>query len=71
MAARAGIEPASGLVEAVVRSITCEIAKTASAPLDAQLLPELCLLVGAWPKLPHEIRFSILALVRAAKEGSQ
>jgi len=71
MAARAAIEPASALVEAVIRSATCETAKRASAPLDAQLLRDLDLLVGAWPKLPREIRFSILALVRAAKDGSQ
>jgi len=71
MAARAGIEPASALVETVGGEATSRIAEKGRALLDAQGLVELGSLVAAWPKLPREIRFSILALVRAAEGESK
>lgn len=69
MAVRAGIEPASASSKAAIREATCEIEKDRCAPLDSQSLLELGYLVGAWLKLPREIRFAMLALARASKGG--
>lgn len=71
MAARAGIEPASAFLEVAAALLSSEIGHFAQAQHGAQIFRELAQVVQAWIKLPAEIRYSVLALVNAAKGGQQ
>jgi len=69
MAARAGIEPATAFLQAAVEALSCENGVSHHAQRDAQKLGELAEIVNAWAKLPAEIQFAMLALVRAGKRS--
>jgi hypothetical protein len=69
MAARAGIEPAAAFLQAAIEASSCGSGTEGCAQRDAQKLGELAEVVNAWAKLPGEIRFSVVALVRAGKGG--
>lgn len=68
MAARAGIEPFIGFLEACAAALHSETAKTPDAQLRAQNLAELREMVEAWPKLSPELRAACLAMTRSAME---
>jgi hypothetical protein len=65
MAARAGIETASEILQAVLGVITCESEPEECAQHGAQKLGDLAEIMREWTKLSPEIKFSIMALVRA------
>jgi hypothetical protein len=67
MAARAGIEPAAAFLQAAIGALSCASQDKGCAQWDAQKCGELAEIVATWAKLPHEIRFSVMALVRAGK----
>lgn len=64
MAARAGIEPASVFLQAALAALGSESGDAANAQYSAQFLRELAEVASAWAKLPPEIRFAVVALVR-------
>jgi len=67
MAARAGIEPASAFLQAVITALTSESVSDAGAQKRAQDLCELSEVLGTWWSIAPEIRAAILTMVRAAK----
>lgn len=66
MAARAGIEPFIGFLEACADALRSETVKTPDVQLRAQNLAELRKVVEAWPKLSAELRAACLAVTSAA-----
>jgi hypothetical protein len=67
MAARAGIEPVVGFLQACVTAAVSEIAKSPDAHIGTQKLWELCEAVAAWSKLSPELRAAVLAVVRSTE----
>ena len=70
MAARAGIEPATGFLQAVITALTSGSDKKADAQYGAQKLPELTEVVAAWWSLAPEIRAAIVTMARTARKGT-
>jgi hypothetical protein len=62
MAARAGIEPVLGFLQACVEVAASEIAKSADVQIDTQKIEELRKVVEAWPKLSPGLRAAVLAV---------
>ena len=69
MAARAGSDPAAAFLQAAIEALSCGSGVGHDAQRDSQKLGDLAEVVNAWGKLPAEIRFSVVALVRAGKGG--
>jgi len=69
MAARAGIETAYKILEDLIKSTTYNSDEKTWAQHGAQKFGELREMIAAWPSLPSEIRFAIIALARSMKEG--
>jgi hypothetical protein len=67
MAARAGIEPATAFLQAAINALSCVSEDGGCAQWDAQKCGEFAEIIATWAKLPPEIRFSVMALVRAGK----
>lgn len=67
MAARAGIEPASDFLQAVVAALTSESVRNAGAQHGAQNLCELTEVLAAWWSVAPEIRAAILTMARTAR----
>jgi hypothetical protein len=65
MAARAGIETAYKVLQHVLGKDTCKSASKGGAQHGAQIERELAELAHKWNQLAPEIRYSIIALVRA------
>jgi hypothetical protein len=68
MAARAGIEPFVGFLEACAAAISSESAETAGAQLRAQELSGLAKIIVAWPNLSGEFRAAVLAMTQSASK---
>jgi hypothetical protein len=71
MAARAGIEPVVGFLQACVEAIASVSAHSLDTQIRTQRLNELLVIVEAWPKLSPELRTACLAVTRAADLGSK
>jgi len=69
MAARAGIEPATRLLQAALKLITCESGQSENAQIDAQKLGQLVQVVEAWSGLSLVLRAAVLAVVLSAEGG--
>ena len=69
LAARAGIEPASVVLEAAIAALRYETEKSTGAQHGAQISGALAEVVKIWPGLPAEIRAAVATLVRAAGKG--
>jgi len=66
MAARAGIEPVLGFLQACVEAATSEIAKFPDAQIRTQKIRNLTDVLAAWPMLAPELRAAVLALISSA-----
>lgn len=65
MAARVGIEPASVFLQAALSALGWESEDKAGAQHSAQILGELAVVAAGWGNLSPEMRFAVMALVRA------
>ena len=66
MAARAGIEPVLGFLQACVSAAASEIANSPDAHMGTQNLSELREMIETWPNVSRELRVALLAVTRAA-----
>jgi hypothetical protein len=66
LAARVGIEPYIGFIQACIQTMNSERAKALNSQLHAQGLSELGEVITAWPTLPRELRIACLAMTRSA-----
>ncbi len=64
MAARAGIEPVLGFLQACVETATSEITKSADAQTGTQKIAVLREVIDAWPQLLPELHAAMLVLIR-------
>ncbi len=67
MAARAGIEPAHALLQAVVSLVACESGDSRCAQIGAQEFGELRDIVERWRNLSAPLRAAVLGIIRAAE----
>ncbi len=68
MAARAGIEPVLGFLQASVHAAASEIGKSADAHIGAQKIMSLRDIIKAWPNLRPELRIAVLAVTTGGIE---
>ena len=64
MAARAGIEPASAFLQAVLALLSWKSEADTDVQHSAQIFRELATVAMGWRNLPVEIRLAVLALVK-------
>jgi hypothetical protein len=62
MAARVGIEPCIGFLEACITAMRSETAETPDAQLHAHELSSLTKIISSWPKLSVELRAAVQAV---------
>ena len=70
MAARAGIEPATKLLQVSIKLITCESGESGNSQIDSHKLAQLVRVVEAWSGLPPSLRAAVLAVVQSAERGN-
>ena len=66
MAARAGIEPVLGFLQACVETMGSEIGKPGDAQLRTQGLARLMKIIIAWRKISGELRTAMQAMTHSA-----
>jgi len=71
MAARAGIEPVLGFLQACLAAVASEMGKSADTQIRAQKISELREMVEAWPNLSVEFRATMLAMTESASKRQQ
>lgn len=70
MAARAGIEPALGLLQACFDLFSYESSRKQSAAIGAQEIARLEEVVRVWAGLSRQLQDAIVSVVRSASGGA-